>query len=109
MPDSVTYIGDDNFCGMSFRDGETVRLPKNLKTIGSRCFQYCTLHSLTLPRSVAEIGDHFLEGTGNNRYDKKKNVWTEKKTRLQIESRHGWNALQYSALPACVEIITVNQ
>ena len=109
LPDSVTYIGDDNFCGMSFRDGETVRLPKNLKTIGSRCFQYCTLHSLTLPRSVAEIGDHFLEGTGNNRYDKKKNVWTEKKTRLQIESLHGWNALQYSTLPASVEIVTVNQ
>ncbi|MGN0634798.1 MAG: leucine-rich repeat domain-containing protein [Acutalibacteraceae bacterium] len=109
LPDSVTYIGDDNFCGMSFRDGETVRLPKNLKTIGNRCFQYCTLYCLTLPQSVSEIGDHFLEGTGNNRYDKKKNVWTEKKTKLQIESRHGWNALQYSALPASVEIVTVNQ
>lgn len=107
IPDSVRDIGDDNFCGICFRDGETVRLPKNLQTIGDRCFQYCTLYSLTLPKSVSAIGDRFLEGTGNNRYDKKKNVWVEEKAKLQIQSRQKWNSLQYTQLPGSVEIVVV--
>ena len=70
LPDSLKYIGDDNFCSITLREGETLVLPENLKYIGSRCFMYVTVSKIRFPSSVQHMGEDVLYGTNNNRcYD----------------------------------------
>lgn len=106
IPESVTSIGDYNFNGIRMKDERTLKLPKNLKTIGFYCFQNCTLHSITLPESVQEIGNAFLEDTDNGRYDEKTDEYIEKHTKLMVESENAWISLDYDEyLPDTVDVV----
>ncbi len=56
FPDSLTSIGRHAFehCGAL----KTAKLPRGLKTIGTRAFAYCkSLTSITIPAGVEEIGE----------------------------------------------------
>ena len=105
IPDSVTFIGDNNFNGLYMKDNVTLTLPKGLKEIGYYCFHNCTIHSLALPKSVEIIGGQFLEDTDNGRYDEKADEYVEKKTKLMVESQKAWLALNYEDLPDTVEVV----
>lgn len=56
IPEGVEEIGDGAFTGA---DLETIVLPKSVKKIGSRAFQYSTkVQDLYIPAAVQEIGEN---------------------------------------------------
>lgn len=60
IEDTVTHIADGAFCATA--NLETITLTSNLKSIGSRAFEYCTkLSSLVLPSSVEIIGERAFQ------------------------------------------------
>ena len=87
------------------KDNVVLTLPKGLKEIGYYCFHNCTIHSLALPKSVEIIGGQFLEDTDNGRYDEKADEYVEKKTKLIVESKEAWLALNYEELPDSIEVV----
>ena len=54
IPNSVTSIGDDAFCGC---DLTSVTIPNSVASIGEYAFCGCDLTSVTIPNSVTFIGD----------------------------------------------------
>lgn len=60
IEDTVTHIADGAFCGTA--NIETITFTSNLKSIGSRAFEYCRkLSSLVLPSSVEIIGERAFQ------------------------------------------------
>ena len=56
IPDGVTEIGEDAFCGYSGLTSVTI--PDGVTSIGSEAFRNCSgLTSVTIPNSVTSIGD----------------------------------------------------
>ena len=57
LPDSITEIKDGTFDDDD--NLESIKFPKNLKTIGEHAFTWCrSIKSLELPDSVTEIGEY---------------------------------------------------
>lgn len=54
LPDGITAIGDDAFCGCKI---SSLTLPSSLKTIGARAFSYNGITQLTIPNKVESIGN----------------------------------------------------
>lgn len=55
IPNSVTSIGDDAFCGTGLT---SIIIPDSVTGIGDGAFSYCTnLASITIPNSVISIGE----------------------------------------------------
>ena len=98
LPESVASIGSNNFDGLQLTENYTFKLPSNLKTIGAECFQECTLYALAIPKSVKKIGHSFLKDTNNSRYDEEKDEYIEQKTKLIVESKDAWQAIEYYGL-----------
>lgn len=60
IEDTVAHIADGAFCGTA--NLETITFTSNLKSIGSRAFEYCRkLSSLVLPSSVEIIGERAFQ------------------------------------------------
>ena len=60
IEETVTHIADSAFCGTA--NLETITFTSNLKSIGSRAFEYCRkLSSLVLPSSVEIIGERAFQ------------------------------------------------
>lgn len=60
IEDTVSYIADGAFCGTA--NIESITFASNLKSIGSRAFEYCRkLSSLVLPSSVEIIGERAFQ------------------------------------------------
>ena len=61
IPDEVSYIGDNAFCGY---DGlRSVTIPSSVTNIGAHAFASCTgLTSITIPNSVTDIGVYAFAG-----------------------------------------------
>ena len=60
IEDTVTHIADGAFCGTA--NLEAMTFTSNLKSIGSRAFEYCRkLSSLVLPSSVEIIGERAFQ------------------------------------------------
>ena len=60
IEDTVSHITDGAFCGTA--NIETITFTSNLKSIGSRAFEYCRkLSSLVLPSSVEIIGERAFQ------------------------------------------------
>ena len=56
IPNSVTSIGDEVFCGCESL--QSITIPNSIKSIGDRAFYECkSLQSITIPNSVTSIGD----------------------------------------------------
>ena len=61
IPDSVTSIGDEAFCGCSGLTSVTIG--NNVTSMGNRAFKNCSdLVSVMIPNSVKSIGDYVFEG-----------------------------------------------
>ena len=67
LPDSLEYIGDDNFRCIELRKGKTLTLPDGLTHIGNRCFMSMTVSKIRIPDSVQYIGEDFLLYTNDTR------------------------------------------
>lgn len=67
LPDTAKTIDDDAFCDGKF---SYIELPEGLETIGARAFQNCqNLVEISIPASVAEIGDGAFYGCSMIKYE----------------------------------------
>lgn len=67
LPDTAKTIDDDAFCDGKF---SYIELPEGLETIGARAFQNCqNLVEISIPASVAEIGDGAFSGCSMIKYE----------------------------------------
>ena len=64
IPDGVTYIPEETFCG--YTDLKSVTLPNGIRSIGKKAFKYCSnLNTINIPEGITEI----QEGTFNGCYN----------------------------------------
>lgn len=101
LPDSLKSIGDDNFNYINFGDDYTLELPKNLSEIGYHCFAGCSMYAISIPKSVVEIGDEFLEDT---KCIVDRDYEHPTKTILIIEDKTAWEKIGYKDLDEEFEI-----
>ncbi len=67
IPDSVKSIGNFSFYRSSFYQQNLI-IPNSVKTIGAHAFDYTSINSITIPKSVTSIGEYVIGWLDGNNY-----------------------------------------